>query len=248
MPNPPAPNIRSPLDRLHQAQAIATDTYQQAIARWQQFGVAGLLALQRELWDWGDRTVAAALAGQVVACGRGCAWCCYLTVPVMGLEAQAIAHWLAALPDSQQQSLRQRLAITAARLKSLDPADRLTQKIPCAFLGSDGTCGIYAVRPAACRSHHACCAQDCQVGWESGNWPARSLPTANFALEAAIAGLQVACTDCRVPTIAGELHESLGPAIAMVAAIAPPNPAHEKAGTIAPPPTTVPKPPSDLAT
>jgi len=232
------PDAASSLERLHQAQSIATETYQRAIARWQQAGVMGLLALQQELWDWGDRTVAAALVGQTVACDRGCAWCCYLTVPAMGLEAQAIAHWLAALPDAQQQSLRQRLAITVAQLQALDPADRLAQKIPCAFLESDGTCGIYPVRPAACRSHHARCAAACQAGWESGTWPARSLPTADFALEAAIAGLQAAGADCQVPMIAGELHAALSQVISMSEAIAPPNPARERAGAIAPPQTT----------
>lgn len=204
----------SPLARLQQAQSIAQSTYQQSIARWQQLGQEGLLALQRDLWAWGDRNMAAALAGQLVACDAGCTWCCYLTVPVMGLEAQAMADWLAALPAAQRQRLQQRLFSTADRLQSVEPTDRLAQKIPCAFLEPDGTCGIYPVRPATCRSHHARCAEACQRGWQTGQWPARSLPTDDFALEAAIAGLQAACDTCQVPTVTGELHLALRTLIA----------------------------------
>ncbi|HEY9689787.1 MAG TPA: YkgJ family cysteine cluster protein [Coleofasciculaceae cyanobacterium] len=207
---------RSPLERLQRAQAIAQATRQRAIDRWRSAGLAGLLALQQDLWTEGDRAIAQALADQPVACDRGCAWCCYLTVPVMGLEARAIAHWLAVLPDFQQQIFRQRLTTTAARLQAVDPSDRLAQKIPCAFLEPDGACGIYPVRPATCRSHHARCADDCQAGWESGSWPARSVPTANFELEAAMAGLQAACEDCQVLIAVGELHG------AVFATIAPP--------------------------
>ncbi len=197
---------RSPWERLRQAQAIAQATRQRAIEAWRSAGLAGLLALQQDLWTEGDRAIAQALADQPVACDRGCAWCCYLTVPVMGLEARAIAHWLAVLPDPQQQIFRQRLTTTAARLQAVDPSDRLAQKIPCAFLEVDGACGIYPVRPATCRSHHARCAEDCQAGWESGTWPARSVPTANFELEASMAGLQAACEDCQVSIAVGELH------------------------------------------
>ena len=197
---------RSPWERLRQAQAIAQATRQRAIESWRSARLAGLLALQRDLWMEGDRAIAQALADQPVACDRGCTWCCYLTVPVMGLEARSIAHWLAVLPDSQQQIFRQRLTTTAARLQAVDPSDRLAQKIPCAFLEADGACGIYPVRPATCRSHHARCAEDCQAGWESGTWPARSGLTANFELEAAMAGLQAACEDCQVSIAVGELH------------------------------------------
>ena len=206
--------MRSPLERLRQAQAIAQTTRQRAIERWQAAGLAGLLALQRELWTEGDRAIAQSLANHPVACDRGCAWCCYLTVPVVGLEARAIADWLATLPDSQQQQFRQRLTTTADRLQAIDPAERLQQRIPCAFLQGDGSCGIYPVRPATCRSHHAARAIDCERGWETAQWPARSVPTVNFELEAAMAGLQAACETCQVPIAVGELHGAVVATIA----------------------------------
>lgn len=196
------------------AQQLAQETEQTAIERWSVAGLPGLLRLQRELWAAGDRAIAERLerADCCVACDRGCDWCCYLNVPIAGLEAQVIADWIAELPMVQRRLILERLAQTLGQLELINPGDRLGHKIPCAFLEPDGTCGIYSVRPATCRSHYSTCAADCQQGWETGQWPARSGPinAQTFDLEAQNAGLQAACVALAIPLATGELHQALG--------------------------------------
>ncbi len=86
-----------------------------------------------------------------VACDKGCNWCCYQLVRVSAPEAFRIARHLAS--DEMAAS---REAIVG-RLRQLDKATRGMSSEsraripkPCAFLGADGRCSVYAVRPLAC--------------------------------------------------------------------------------------------------
>lgn len=86
-----------------------------------------------------------------VACDKGCNWCCYQLVRVSAPEAFRIARHL----DSEEMA-HTRPAIVN-RLHNLDKAtrgmsadSRARIPKPCAFLGDDGRCSIYAVRPLAC--------------------------------------------------------------------------------------------------
>jgi Fe-S-cluster containining protein len=79
-----------------------------------------------------------------LACGSGCADCCHTRPSITGVEADAVATHVAALPDDA----RAELAALAAR--PVDPT-----AVRCAALGDDDRCRIYDARPVVCRSHGA---------------------------------------------------------------------------------------------
>lgn len=79
-------------------------------------------------------------------CQRGCTACCRQDLSVSRVEAERIILWLSrhGVPEADP---------------SLGPHDdhdlfeALSGGEACAFLGPDGACGIYPVRPIICRTH-----------------------------------------------------------------------------------------------
>jgi Fe-S-cluster containining protein len=86
-----------------------------------------------------DRVAGAHPGPGGVTCHAGCDACCRRRLTVTGLEARAIAAWIAGLPTAARAALAQQVA-------AADPD-------ACSALGPDGRCGIYAVRPVVCRTH-----------------------------------------------------------------------------------------------
>ncbi|MBK9034372.1 MAG: YkgJ family cysteine cluster protein [Myxococcales bacterium] len=77
--------------------------------------------------------------GADLACGAGCASCCLVRLTIAGVEADAIAAWLAA------RTAAERAEIAAAAMAAAPGR--------CAALADDDRCRIYPVRPLVCRSH-----------------------------------------------------------------------------------------------
>lgn len=89
-----------------------------------------------------------------IYCGRGCRNCCNLAVQCTFTEALPVAE---ALSDEQAATLGghvARLRQHLAEVSDLKSYLRLHRQAIgcCPFLGADGACGIYAVRPFACRA------------------------------------------------------------------------------------------------
>lgn len=87
-----------------------------------------------------------------VTCTKGCSSCCKILALCGFSEALLIANhilskpdWAALIPALRKQALACLPETTKTYAKKM---------IPCAFLGSDGLCGIYDVRPAACRFYY----------------------------------------------------------------------------------------------
>ncbi|GAB3645033.1 YkgJ family cysteine cluster protein [Ramlibacter alkalitolerans] len=99
--------------------------------------------------------------GQALACRAGCAYCCHYHVYVYAPEALAIAEHLQAQPAAVRDRARQRLMANAQRIAQLSVEEHLATNVECAFLTPENTCGIYAVRPSACRKHHSYDVQPC---------------------------------------------------------------------------------------
>jgi hypothetical protein len=74
-------------------------------------------------------------------------------------EALVIAERLA---TSGQGELVQRVVATAERRRTLNTDDLFQRGEPCPFLGQSGECGIYDVRPLACRRHCCLDAKECE--------------------------------------------------------------------------------------
>ncbi len=149
-----APAQCEALDLLAQRRYLSKHSQPRESAMWQNLTVKvaerhSLLDRQVELWIAAYRQ-----RGGAVHCARGCRGCCNLSVNATFSEALAIA-------DSLGEPQRQRLQSHAARFIELtrDAADLKTYLKRhrdevgfCPFLGEDGACEIYALRPFSCRA------------------------------------------------------------------------------------------------
>lgn len=96
-----------------------------------------------------DLSVAEALdaqrkAGRSPACRAGCAACCRQPIPVTPLESLVIEVWLQIhMPAARRRLLARQLAASARQAPQLRD---------CPFL-AENVCGIYPLRPLACRRY-----------------------------------------------------------------------------------------------
>jgi SEC-C motif len=133
---------------------------------------AGLVAMLHEQMDEAvdDRNRAAAAAGVVIACERGCNSCCQLPVVVGEHEALGVSNWLS-LPENAAvrarflaayPGWRAKLGATVEDVMAASSEEELeaqcatySSKRAMCPLNHDGDCSVYPVRPALCRKTHA---------------------------------------------------------------------------------------------
>jgi Fe-S-cluster containining protein len=153
---------------------METREYAQVIRRSQE-----LLSQTRNVGlsgDWEDLyTVVDFLAygfGRVyptMPCKAGCSHCCEeMLFRVSEVEWRAIAHHLSLLDPAEQARLKEKVRTTFAPFRpELEALAHFWSTTPmgtpgapleglptrCPFLGSDGRCGIYEVRPLVCRAY-----------------------------------------------------------------------------------------------
>lgn len=97
-----------------------------------------------------------------VACKAGCYYCCDVYVSAQAPRIFAIADWLRAnSPDLKVEIAR--LAAADAAIRGHDVDARAVTGLACPFL-SEGKCGIYPVRPAACRGFFSLSLEACIAG------------------------------------------------------------------------------------
>lgn len=89
------------------------------------------------------------------ACKAGCGWCCHQQVGVSVPEAIRIAAHLRTLPEAEAAPLTARIRQVATATAGMTTHQRAMSKQACPFLGADGACTIYAVRPLRCRGLHS---------------------------------------------------------------------------------------------
>lgn len=112
-------------------------------------------------WNARRANVRYMLEAPASACKAGCGWCCHQQVGVSAPEAIRIAVHLRGLPEAEGAALAKRVTDVAGRTKGMTTHQRATSKLACPFLGADGGCMIYAVRPLRCRSLHSIDAEFC---------------------------------------------------------------------------------------
>ena len=144
-----------------------------------------------------------------IACQSGCDCCCYLNVPVSKPESQLIAYHLRrSLTDLERRTLAERIGKIAQRLETVNPSDRLSQKIPCVFL-KNGQCLVYPVRPAACRDHHSIDLSACEESFGTGRWSAPGSDRHDLVANSATVAIAEACAAFGFDSSFGELHAEL---------------------------------------
>lgn len=82
-------------------------------------------------------------------CAAGtCSHCCYMATAVSGWEAALIGRHIGRKPVALHRE-------GDAAVSQAEMLERFTGT-RCTFLNDEGRCGIYTVRPMACRLHHSC--------------------------------------------------------------------------------------------
>lgn len=126
-----------------------------------------------------------ALIAPNTPCRRGCSACCYQAVGISDTEARRIAAHigrpLVAQPHAGDlRALIVHLGSNVERFRG----------VPCTFLGAEGECTIYPVRPIACRTHHSLAADAAPCDTATGS---HDIPHFNLQVITIAAG--AACID-----------------------------------------------------
>jgi Fe-S-cluster containining protein len=109
-----------------------------------------------------DAAAEAVTSGRCYDCSPGCPHCCVLNVAILLPEGLVIAGWLRDhLQPAEFAALHDRLVRHSCWVRWMDDDERILKRAGCPFLGADGKCMIYPVRPLVCRAAHsldrACC-------------------------------------------------------------------------------------------
>lgn len=120
-----------------------------------------VFSLAESTWTNQRRAPAYMLSAPPVACKAGCGWCCHQQVGVTPLEAVRLAAHIRALPETPRAAITARIAELDRRTRGLTTTARLRTRLACAFLGADGGCMIYPVRPLRCRGAYSTDADFC---------------------------------------------------------------------------------------
>lgn len=109
--------------------------------------------------------IAEGMGTEVLACKKGCSWCCSLEVRLSAPEVLAITDYLRhSLPAEDLHGLRARLAELAPRVRQASSATRQRLRITCPLL-VDKQCSVYLVRPLACRGWNSFDATACEISY-----------------------------------------------------------------------------------
>lgn len=145
---------------------------------------------------------------RAVACRKGCSFCCHINVSVTIPEAILVATAL----RGDYREFAAAVDATAAQTAGLSEIERFRRAVPCPML-KDGACGIYDVRPTACRAYLATDARKCEASLESARTVGTPSPVESLAypqqISAAInGGVLQACADAGLQSCAVELSQA----------------------------------------
>jgi Fe-S-cluster containining protein len=152
-----------------------------------------------------------------IACRQGCAHCCHIPVLLTTAEADEIAR-----ATGRVRAKHPAHGARAAELLQSSNSERLLQEAragaedrytgqPCPFLQSDQTCGIYDVRPLACRMHFSLADDErpCRLGGTHGGQTGAEVITLHVMArrvdDAVTLGLGQVVADIRAWFAAGSL-------------------------------------------
>lgn len=101
-----------------------------------------------------------------VACCAGCGYCCHLKVETRAQDVLALAAWIDEHFSAEDRAaLLAKAQAHAARLAGLTLEQQLRINFPCPAL-KDGSCSVYAGRPATCRIVHSTDVKPCIYAYE----------------------------------------------------------------------------------
>lgn len=140
------------------------------------------------------------------ACRKGCSHCCISYVAVTAPELFLIA---ASLKGTRRAAVLERVAAADARTRGRTVPERFADPTFCPLL-ENGACGVYAVRPSACRSMASTDAGICARAFGENSGEELPAPRNGFLLRSAYqASLRAALTLAGLPPVAYELNAGL---------------------------------------
>ncbi|MFO0611057.1 MAG: YkgJ family cysteine cluster protein [Polyangiaceae bacterium] len=149
-----------------------------------------------------------------IACGSGCAFCCYLRAEITMAEAERLADHLRRTRSADELAeVRARVEENASRVASLGTDARAEARIPCALL-VDARCSVYEARPLTCRGCNSSSMKDCEESLADA-----SVETTVYAPQTALyryahAALVAALSGAGADGAQRELHQALALALA----------------------------------
>ena len=103
-------------------------------------------------------------SGQPIACAKGCAFCCHVSVTATGPEIFLVVNALREKYKDNFETILYRVQAADQKTRALTSQQRALKRIPCALL-EDNACSIYAARPGACRGFVSTSAKACERGF-----------------------------------------------------------------------------------
>ncbi len=91
-------------------------------------------------------------------CKPGCSHCCILRVSTLPSEIFVVAEYIAAKKDCEK--VTERIAAAVDSTRGLSTSQYFRTRTPCPLL-ENGVCGIYPVRPFACRGYFSLSPRSC---------------------------------------------------------------------------------------
>ena len=99
-----------------------------------------------------------------VACAKGCAFCCHVSVTASAPEIFLVASRIRSLQNEQADDLLNRVRAADQRTRFMSSQQRANNRIPCAMLKGN-ECSVYDSRPAACRGFASTSMEMCRRGY-----------------------------------------------------------------------------------
>ena len=101
---------------------------------------------------------------QPIACAKGCAFCCHVSVTATAPEIFLVANALREKYKDNFETILYRVQAADQKTRTLSSMERAQKRIPCALL-EDNACSIYASRPGACRGFVSTSVKACERGF-----------------------------------------------------------------------------------
>jgi Fe-S-cluster containining protein len=143
-----------------------------------------------------------------IACFKGCAFCCHVSVTATAPEIFLVASVLREQYKNNLDTILARVRAADERTRGMTSIERAKQKIPCVLL-QDNMCSVYAVRPGACRGFTSTSAEACERGFNGGDAQIQTPAVWTTLRNAHKQALWAALAAAKLPSALYEFHHGL---------------------------------------
>ena len=143
-----------------------------------------------------------------IECGKGCSFCCHVSVTAMAPEIFLVANQLRAAYPNDFDARLTRLRVADANTRGLDSYNRALKKLPCGLLENDG-CSVYSARPSACRGMTSIAMVMCQRAFNGENVQVQTPAVWTILRNAHKQAMWAALVAAGLPAESYEFHQAL---------------------------------------